>query len=49
MSIPRLSLLAIGLGFTVLCGSSCVMQRTVKEGDEVVAQGYVVKSPLIAP
>jgi hypothetical protein len=26
-----------------------LMQRTVKEGKEVVARGYVVKSPLIAP
>jgi len=37
------------LGFVAVCASGCVMHRTVKEGNEVVAQGYVVKTPLISP
>jgi hypothetical protein len=44
---PRISRVAHGiclLGFVALCASGCVMRRTVKEGNEVVAQGYVVKA-----
>jgi hypothetical protein len=37
------------LGFVAVCATGCVMRRTVKEGNEVVAQGYVVKSPLVSP
>jgi hypothetical protein len=49
MSIYRVALLACLLGFIAFCATGCVMQRTVKEGDSVVAQGYVIKAPLIDP
>jgi hypothetical protein len=49
MSIQRVALIILLLGFIALCANGCVMQRTVREGDEVVAQGYVVKAPLLAP
>jgi hypothetical protein len=45
--LPRISRVALPiclLGFVALCASGCVMRRTVKEGNEVVAQGYVVKA-----
>ncbi len=29
-----------------LCTSGCLTQRTIKEGDHVVAEGYIVKPPL---
>ena len=29
-----------------LSTSGCLMRRTVKEGDRVIAEGYVVKPPL---
>ncbi len=47
MSIQRIALLTLVLGFIALCATGCVMQRTVKAGNEVVSQGYVVKAPLI--
>jgi len=47
MPIQHIALLTFVL--LALCATGCVMRRTVKEGNEVVAQGYVVKSPLIAP
>lgn len=47
MPIRRIALFTFVL--LALCATSCVMRRTVKEGDEVVAQGYVLKAPLIAP
>lgn len=49
MPLPRLVLLTLSLAFICLCATGCLMRRTVTEGDEVVAQGYVVKAPLIAP
>ena len=49
MSIQRVALFTFMLGFIALCATGCVMHRTVKDGNEVVAQGYVVKSPLSAP
>ena len=49
MSIHRVALFIFVLGLIAVCATGCVMQRTVKDGDEVVAQGYVVKAPLIAP
>ena len=49
MPLQRFALLAGLLGFIILGASGCVMHRTVKDGNEVVAQGYVVKAPLIAP
>jgi hypothetical protein len=47
MSIPRIAFLLLVLSFVALSATGCIMQRTVKDGDEVVAQGYVVKAPLI--
>jgi hypothetical protein len=47
--MSRAALRTFLLGFVALCATGCIMRRTVKEGSEVVAQGYVVKSPLIAP
>jgi hypothetical protein len=44
--ITRRAFIACLATFIVLGATGCVMQRTVKEGDEVIAQGYVVKSPL---
>ena len=49
MRLQRLALLAFFLVFIVIGTTGCVMHRTVKDGSEVVAQGYVVKAPLIAP
>ena len=49
MRLQRLALLAFLLVFIVIGTTGCVMHRTVKDGSEVVAQGYVVKAPLIAP
>ncbi len=49
MPIRRVALITCLLGFIGFCASGCVMQRTVKEGDAVVAKGLVVKSPLMAP
>lgn len=49
MSTYRIALLTSVLGFIACCATGCVMQRTVKEGDSVVAQGYVIKAPLIDP
>ncbi len=49
MSIQRLALLTLVVGFIAICATGCVMYRTVKEGNEVVSQGYVVKAPLIDP
>lgn len=49
MSIHRATVVILVLGLIALCAAGCVMHRTVKDGEEVVAQGYVVKSPLIAP
>ena len=48
MPIHRIALFTLGLGFVFLCAAGCVMQRTVKDGDSVIAQVYVVKEPLIA-
>lgn len=49
MSRAPALIIASLLGFVAVFVTGCVMRRTVKEGNEVVAQGYVVKSPLIAP
>jgi hypothetical protein len=48
MPLQRLALLACLLGFIVLGSTGCVVHRTVKDGNEVVAQGYVVKAPVVA-
>jgi hypothetical protein len=31
---------------SALSTNGCLMRRTVKEGDRVIAEGYVVKPPL---
>lgn len=49
MSIRRIALFALVLGFIAFCATGCIMHRTVKNGNEVVSQGYVVKAPLISP
>jgi uridine phosphorylase len=49
MSIHRVARLALAMAFIGLGTTGCVMQRTVKNGDQVVSQGYVVKAPLVAP
>ena len=49
MSIRRLALLTLVVGFIAICATGCVMHRTVKDGNEVGSQGYVVKAPLIDP
>ena len=49
MPIRNVAVMICILGFIAFCASGCVMHRTVKDGNEVVAQGYVVKAPLIAP
>lgn len=49
MSIRRVALFIFVLGVIALCATGCIMHRTVKNGNEVVAQGYVVKAPLVAP
>jgi hypothetical protein len=48
-SILRRAFLACLVGLFAIGATGCLMRRTVKEGNEVVAHGYVVKSPLIAP
>jgi hypothetical protein len=49
MPTSRNALMAAVLALVLFSATGCVMHRTVKEGDEVVAQGLVVKSPLISP
>jgi hypothetical protein len=49
MPIRRVALFVFVLGVFALGASGCVMHRTVKNGNEVVSQGYVVKAPLISP
>lgn len=49
MPIPRLVLVAIVIAIITLGSSGCVMRRTVTERNQVVAQGYVVKAPVLAP
>ena len=48
MPLQRLPLLTCLVGFIVLGATGCVVQRTVKDGDEVIAQGYVIKAPIVA-
>jgi hypothetical protein len=48
MSIRRAAHFTLVLGFA-FGATGCVMQRTVKNGNQVVSEGYVVKAPLIAP
>ena len=43
------ALLTVVSGFIAFCATGCIMHRTVKNGNEVVSQGYVVKAPIIAP
>ena len=45
----RVVVLCLLSGVIAVSASGCLMQRTVKEGDAVVARGYVVKAPLIDP
>jgi hypothetical protein len=42
MTLSRTALLLLIALYT----SGCLMRRTVKEGDRVIAEGYVVKPPL---
>ncbi|MEO7933305.1 MAG: hypothetical protein ABIT76_09125 [Chthoniobacterales bacterium] len=43
-AMTRIALLLLVL--IALCTSGCLTRRTIKEGDHVVAEGYVVKPPL---
>lgn len=47
MSIHRVALLTLLAGLLACSAPGCVMQRTVKNGNQVVSQGYVVKAPLV--
>jgi hypothetical protein len=49
MLIARAALVTFLLGLVALCATGCVVQRTVKEGDAVVAQGYAIKVPRVVP
>jgi len=49
MNLRRVALITSVLGFMVIFVTGCVVRRTVKDGDDVVAEGYVVKTPLISP
>jgi hypothetical protein len=49
MPTPRIAIYSLLFGFIAFGSSGCLMQRTVKDGDSVVARGYVVKAPIIGP
>ena len=44
--MKRSHTVALFLILIALSTSGCLMRRTIKEGDHVVAEGYVVKPPL---
>lgn len=48
MTTRKLKFALVALGaVTVLSSSGCLVQRTVKEGGQVVSQEYVVETPII--